>query len=76
MLRKTTIGENLATSVFAPAVLITAIVVPCLFAIWKADFESRAAPIRREIAQNFAEKWGRCDIAVKWDKNVPSCKEH
>ncbi len=64
---------GLLLSVLLPATLLTLLMVGTSFLIWKTCLDRREAPIRREIAQNFAEKWGRCDLAAKWDSAVP-CK--
>ena len=58
-------------SLLLPAALLTVPLVGTAFLIWQADFEKREAPLRREIAQNYAGKWGRCDLAAKWDRTVP-----
>lgn len=58
-------------SILLPAALLTILLVGASFFFWQKTFETREAPLRREIAQNFAEKWGRCDLAAKWDKDVP-----
>lgn len=62
--------KDLVRAVLLPSALLTALMVPAAFMIWHLETEQRAAPIRREIAQNFAEKWGRCDLAARWDKGV------
>lgn len=59
-----------------PALLITAIIVIPLCASWELDMERKEAPIRHEIAENFASsKWNRCDLAMKWDPSV-LCPAH
>lgn len=57
------------SSVLLPALLLTVPIVGMVFLSWSADVERREALIRREIAQNLADKWGRCDLAVRWDKS-------
>lgn len=62
---------NFLSSILLPAVLLTVPLVGTSFFLWDRSFEARAAPIRREIAENYAVKWGRCDLAAKWDATVP-----
>src|SRR6185369_2782342 len=59
--------SGLVSAVLLPATLLTVLLVGIAFFEWHADVERRAAPIKHEIAQNFSEKWGRCDVAAKWD---------
>lgn len=66
--------KELVSSILIPSSIIAVLLVGTLFIGWKADMDRRAEPIRREIAQNFLLKWGRPDIAAKWDKNI-ICKE-
>lgn len=66
-------SNELVSAVLLPTAPLTVLLVGMAFLSWQSDAERREAPIRREIAQNFAEKWGRCDLAAKWDKSVP-CK--
>ena len=66
---------DLVSTVLLPAALLTLPLVALAFISWHADVERRAAPIKREIAQNFAVKWARCDLAAKWDKDV-FCSKH
>ncbi len=73
MVRTSLSMNDLLMSVLLPAVLLTLLLLGSAFFVWKEEFQKREAPLRREIAQNFAEKWDRCDTAAKWDKTV-SCK--
>ena len=63
--------NELVMSILMPAALLTVPLVGTAFLVWQADFEKKEVPLRREIAQNFADKWGRCDLAAKWDRTVP-----
>lgn len=63
--------RELWMSVLLPAALLTVVFVGPVFVAWHVDVDKREASLRREIAQNFAEKWGRCDLAANWDKTVP-----
>lgn len=60
-------SSSLLLSVAVPALLITILFVGTVFCTWAYDFERRDRALRREIAENFDSKWGRCDIAMKWD---------
>lgn len=66
-----TTTTELVSAVLLPAALLTVPLVALAFLSWQAEVDRREAPIKREIAQNFAAKWGRCDLAAKWDKDVP-----
>ena len=69
---RTSLSMNeLLMSVLLPAMLLALLLLLPTFYLWNEYAQKREAPLRREIAQNFAEKWGRCDIAAKWDKAVP-----
>ena len=64
-------ANELLSAVLLPSVLLTALLVGLAFMSWKLETDRREAPLRREIAQNFAQKWGRCDLVAKWDSAVP-----
>lgn len=70
-MRMTLTTTELMSAVLLPAALLTVPLVSLAVLSWKADIDRREAPIRREIARNFADKWGRCDLASNWDKTVP-----
>jgi hypothetical protein len=63
--------SELLASVLLPAALLTVPLVGTAFLFWQEDVERREAPLRREIAQNLADKWGRCDLTARWDMAVP-----
>lgn len=64
------VGE-LMSSVTMPAAVLTVLLVGPAFLWWQAEMDRREGPLRREIARNFAEKWGRCDLAERFDKTIP-----
>lgn len=62
---------NIVTGVILPAAIGALLLTAVFLGEWHVRTEARAAPLRREIAQSLAEKWGRCDLATKWDQSVP-----
>lgn len=67
-------GQELLRDVLLPAMAISLVVTGLAFAEHEHQVQQREAPIRKEIAQNFAQKWGRCDLAAKFDPSV-SCNK-
>lgn len=63
-------SNELVSAVLLPAALLTTPLVTLTFLSWQTEVDRRVAPIKREIAQNYSTKWGRCDLVVKWDKDV------
>lgn len=69
--------NDFSATVAVPAVIITAVIMIPLIVGYELAAQAKAAPIKREIAQNFAsEKWNfNCELAKKWDSSVP-CPSH
>lgn len=73
----TTMKHYFISTVAIPAVIITLVIMVLLIIGFELEVEAKAAPIKREIAQNFAsEKWNfNCELARKLDSAVP-CPYH
>lgn len=63
-------AKELISAILLPAALLTVPLMVVVCYAWQVNVDGRAAPIKREIAQNFATEWDRCDLAAAWDKNV------
>lgn len=70
-------ANNFISKVTIPAVIITFVGIIPLIIGFELAAKAKAAPIKREIAQNFAsEKWNfNCELAKKYDSEVP-CPYH